>query len=254
MATIYVWLDDMVGVSGMYLFLRAAAGTLVNTGGDVLTDPDSSGLFRATVAESLTGLGTLRARVSTSSAESGVFASGWLPEGGDTVREELPVDAGGLTEEEQAQLDGMEATLATIATATSGGAVNLIGRVQGSTINAYIGDDYKVRSGTELSIDVADPASALFDRLDPLDLSDLTFGASRAGKTAGEITGTIASVTHSAGTTTIVVEITACGATLTPSECTYQIQSTQEHSGAYDDYVEVEGTLVLNRRTVAAIG
>jgi len=61
MSEIITYLDaGMSGETTLMLFLRNPAdGTLLNTGGDALADPDSVGVFVATLAESRTGLGDL---------------------------------------------------------------------------------------------------------------------------------------------------------------------------------------------------
>lgn len=63
------------------LYLRKADGTLLNTGGDTLTESGSTGVFTATLAESRSGLGTLAVRVcaGTESAANLLY-DGWLPE------------------------------------------------------------------------------------------------------------------------------------------------------------------------------
>ena len=144
--------------------------------------------------------------------------------------------------------------LASIAAAATGGTFEITLRVAGSTITAYIDDDYRVRSGTELVISVADIGGALHTKLDGIGIANLAFGASRANKAAGEITGTIAAIDYASDVLTISVEITACGTGLRADEYEYQIQSTQEQSGEYDDFVELSGTLILSRRTVVPVG
>lgn len=54
---------DLSGETTLKLFLRKDDGTLLNTGGDALTEISSSGVFTATLAESRSGLGVLNARV-----------------------------------------------------------------------------------------------------------------------------------------------------------------------------------------------
>jgi hypothetical protein len=45
------------------MFLRKSDGTLLNTGGDAMTESGSTGVFTATLAEARTGLGPLAVRV-----------------------------------------------------------------------------------------------------------------------------------------------------------------------------------------------
>lgn len=263
MPTIYVWLDDMVGVAGMYMFLRTAAGALVNAGGDALTDPDETGRFQATIGESLTGLGTLRARVSESSDETDAIFAGWLAEGSTIVIDEYQASASASAIADavcdellsgHTTAGSLGKTLSNLAQNVSAGRITVVSRIEGDTITLHIDDDYKVRSGTELEIPVTDAGSVLFTRLDALDLDDLSFGASREGQSAGEITGTVANLTHANGVTTFTIEITGCGSGLRPGTGLYQIQSSETHSGEHDDHIEVSGPLVLERRVVAPRG
>lgn len=54
MATFKLRANELSGITGLYVYLYALGGALANTGGDTLTE--SSGLFTATVAESLSGI------------------------------------------------------------------------------------------------------------------------------------------------------------------------------------------------------
>jgi len=143
-----------------------------------------------------------------------------------------------------------------IALALAGTRITVSSRVSGSTVTAYVGDDYKVRSGTELTLTVTDTAGALYDKLYAIGVANLRFGASRANAAAGEITGTIPTggITYASNVTTIKVEITACASGLQPDTYLYQIQSTQTQGAEYDDFIELDGTLIVKQRTVAALG
>lgn len=57
MATVGIQLDEWSGFTGLSIELREfGSGTVVNTGGDSLTEDGSTGYFTGTIAESLTGL------------------------------------------------------------------------------------------------------------------------------------------------------------------------------------------------------
>jgi len=152
----------------------------------------------------------------------------------------------------------VKTTVDAIASSLSGVRPSVVDRVSGGTITAFIDDDYTVRSGTELAITVADPSGVLYAKLNALGVDALSFGASREHKAAGEITGTIAALGYASNVLTISIEITACGSGLRPDEYTYQIQSSQEHEvdgeTETDDFIELSGTLLLERRTVSALG
>lgn len=76
MATVSIHMPEQTGLTGQTLYLRKTSdGTLVNTGGDSLTEsPASSGRFTATVAESWTE--TLSATVKNSGGLA--VRDGWL--------------------------------------------------------------------------------------------------------------------------------------------------------------------------------
>lgn len=176
---------------------------------------------------------------------------------GETATETPPtvvLDPAARVKLDASQPDYAPATAAALAAIASTGTVNILSRVSGSTITTFMGDDHKVRSGTQIPISVSDPSGTLHAKWAVIGISNLAFGASRAGHPAGEIVGTIAAISYSANVTTVSIEISACGANLKPAEYTYQIQSTQTHTGEYDDTIEVAGLLRLERRTVAAVG
>lgn len=161
---------------------------------------------------------------------------------------------GGSGDAEQATLLAVQTTVNATAIALAGTRITVQSRIVGGTIYATLGDDYKVRSATQIAIPVDDATEALYEKLTVIGVDYLDFGAARPKSAASEISGTIASISKSGGTTTIVVEITACGSGLRPDEYTYQIQSSQTQGADIDDFVELSGTLVLEQRTVAARG
>lgn len=130
------------------------------------------------------------------------------------------------------------------------------GRIaNGGRVLAYVGDDFTVRSGTALPIPVKDPAGGLYTLLTAIGVENLQFGASLAGKPAGLITGTIASLSQSGSGASqlcnITVEITNCGVGLKLSEdYEWQIQSTQTHGDETDTLIRLEGMLSLRRNVV----
>lgn len=167
--------------------------------------------------------------------------------------ENAPSGGGGGDAEQDTLLE-VQTTVNALALSLAGSSVTVTSRVSGSEITAYIGDDYKVRSGTELEITVSDTGGALHTKLAAIGTSNLYFGASLPRKDPGQITGTISSLSYATNVLTIAVEITACASGLTTGDYTYQIQSSQAQSGSYDDYIELEGTFVVKQRTVAVRG
>jgi hypothetical protein len=64
------------------MFLRKSDGTLLNTGGDAMTESGSTGVFTATLAEARTGLGPLAVRIcSGSETADNLLYDGFLAEG-----------------------------------------------------------------------------------------------------------------------------------------------------------------------------
>lgn len=159
---------------------------------------------------------------------------------------------GGLNGDQQAQLDYIETQVALLSAGRSPQVISPV--ADGGTITAFIESDYRVRSGTQLRIPVSDAGSVLHTKLTAIGVENLAFGAARANKPAGEILGSVASLSYASSVTTISIEITACGAGLRPDEFIWQIQSSQTHSAEFDDAIEVSGILQLMRRTVPAKG
>lgn len=159
---------------------------------------------------------------------------------------------GGVGSDIQEQIDAIAAQTALLSAGRSPQVISPV--ADGGTITAFIESDYRVRSGTQLRIPVSDAGSVLHDKLTAIGVENLAFGASRANKPAGEILGSVASLSYASSVTTILIEITACGAGLRPDQFTWQIQSSQAHSAEFDDAIEVSGILQLMRRTVPAKG
>jgi len=90
MTTVSIHMPENTGLTGFTLYLRKTSdGTLVNTGGDALTEsPASSGRFTATVAESWTE--TLAAVVLDSNSLA--VRDGWLAVGETIIQDSYPVD------------------------------------------------------------------------------------------------------------------------------------------------------------------
>ena len=96
MTTVSIHMPENTGLTGFTLYLRKTSdGTLVNTGGDALTEsPASSGRFTATVAEAWTE--TLAAVVLDSNSLA--VRDGWLAVGETIVKDSFPAVPGVMTE------------------------------------------------------------------------------------------------------------------------------------------------------------
>lgn len=165
---------------------------------------------------------------------------------------------GGAGDASQTTLLDVQDTVDELAVALAGAvAVEPTGRItNGGRIIAYIGDDFRVRSETELTVPVSDPAGGLYTLLSTIGADNLQFGASLPGRAPGLITGTIADLSQSGSGASqlcnITIEISNCGTGLKPSEdFEWQIQSTQAHSSENDTLIRVEGMLSLRRNVVA---
>ena len=202
--------------------------------------------------------GVAAIKVVTDRVNTGLVADGLVWQFTANMLELGPSGGGGGSgDAEQATLLDVQEAVDSIATALAGGSpVEPTGRIaNGGRVLAYVGDDFTVRSGTALPIPVKDPAGGLYTLLTSIGVENLQFGASLAGKPAGLITGTIASVTQSGSGASqlcnITVEIANCGVGLKLSEdYEWQIQSTQTHGEATDSLIRLEGMLSLRRNVV----
>lgn len=257
MIVVSIHMPEQSGQSNLTLLLRQTSdGALLNTGGDALSEsPASSGRFVATVAETWTE--TLAASVRN--AGSLTVRDGWLASGETIVRDAYPSSggSGGAGDAEQTTLLEVLEKVDAFSVGLAGSSpVEPTGRIaNGGRVLAYVGDDFTVRSGTALPIPVKDPAGGLYTLLTSIGVENLQFGASLAGKPAGLITGTIASLSQSGSGASqlcnITVEISDVGVGLKLSEdYEWQIQSTQTHGDETDTLIRLEGMLSLRRNVV----
>ena len=85
---------DLSGETGLKLYLRKSDGTLLNTGGDALTEFSSSGMFQATMGEARTGLGSLAVRVCDGAETAdNLLYDGFLPEGSTVIGAAVELDS-----------------------------------------------------------------------------------------------------------------------------------------------------------------
>ena len=202
-----------------------------------------------------TVLGFLRAMASKA-ASTPSDIGGTYSAATDALEAIRDAQAAGTGDASQATLEAVQDTVDAIAAKVSGGLIEVTSRVAtGGNITLYIGDDARVRSGTEIEVTISDVGGTIYSRLDTLGVANLAWGASRRGLSAGAISGTISGLSQSgSGATqamTFVVEIDDAGDDLLPhDDYTWQIVST---SAAADEWVEVEGTLDLRRRVAVPV-
>lgn len=247
MPTITIHMPQVLGETEIdfYLFLRdTSSGALLNAGGDLLTEsPANSGRFTATVSQE-----------NTTSHVATVYE-------GSTEDPDFLIQSGSLAANGTLVTDGDAASQASVdlilARISGASAVEVVSNVAaGGAVTLYVGDDHKVRSGTELEIPVSDVGGVLLAKLEAITTAYLYFGASRGTEAPNKISGTIADLTSS-GTGAdqlliITVEITAAGTSCTVSDdYEYQIAQKQTQGAEQDDRVEISGTLELRRRRVA---
>jgi len=215
----------------------------------------------ATLANQTTIIGYLDTEVAaiksvTDKLNTGLVVDGAVYQFTANMLELAPSGGGGGSgDASQATLLEVQDTVDAIAASLSGVPVTASGRVaDGGTITLYCGDDFRIRSGTELTISVSDIGGAIYDRLSAVGVT-LAWGASRRGLPASAIYGTIASLAEvgsgASQVLDITIEIEDGGQNLQPAEdYTWQIESEQEHGSEVDRLVEMEGALVLRRRVV----
>ena len=157
---------------------------------------------------------------------------------------------------------GGDATLANqvaILAALSGRPISPVARVaSGGAVLLYVGDDATELSSTLLSIPVDDPAGAVLAKLQAIGIANLSWGASRSNMAASSIAGTVKTLTASTvdGNPVCLVGVKVRAAGVSPAcapadDYVYQISQRQTHASDLDDFVEIEGSLELRRRTVA---
>jgi hypothetical protein len=158
------------------LYLRKSDGSLLNTGGDLMTEsPAGTGRFVATLGESRTGLGALRANIclGAETADNAV-GDGWLVEGSTVITDSAAAaSSGGLTTEQAAQLDAIQASTALI---TAGKRITVSADV-GQSITLKIGDDYIGARAKRIEINDADQSLYTLLRDNTLTAREFGFGA-----------------------------------------------------------------------------
>lgn len=122
-----------------------------------------------------------------------------------TALSQAPGSAGGLTTDQQNQLNRIEGAAAQI----TGARLDVAGSVTpGGTIQLIVGKDYVTAAGSGLNRTVSDPGATLYNQLTSSTLAAVKRFAARRPAGGPTITGTIGTVTHSNGITTIPIEIT----------------------------------------------
>ena len=215
------------------------------------------------VTEIQSGLATLSNQTSikttTDRLATMLVADGAVYQYTANALELAPGGGGGSGDASQTTLLEVQGTVEAIAASLSGTSVTVTSQIsQGGEITLYCGDDYRVRSSTQLDVTVTDVGGAIYSRLDGIGVGNLSFGACRPTQSAGAISGTVASLSQagsgSSQTITISVEIEDSGAALRPADdYVWQIVSSEQQGTEYDTQTEIEGTLVLRRRTAVPV-
>jgi len=156
----------------------------------------------------------------------------------------------------QSTLLAVQDQVEAIAGTLGGTAISVTSRIaDGGSMVIYTGDDLKVRSGTQVTVSIADAAGGIYSRLSAIGTSNLSWGAARPSQAAGAISGTISSITQSGSgddqVVNLVIEILDAGQSLNPADdYIWQVAST---SSSGDEYTEIEGTLDLRRRVAVPV-
>ena len=224
---------------------------------------DSAAIAASAVTEIQNGLATLSnqtaIKTTTDRLATMLVADGAVYQYTANALELAPGGGGGSGDASQTTLLEVQGTVEAIAASLSGTSVTVTSQIsQGGEITLYCGDDYRVRSSTQLDVTITDVGGAIYSRLNGIGVANLSFGAARPAQSAGAISGTVASLsqagTGSSQTITITVEIEDGGAALRPADdYVWQIVSSEQHGSEYDTQTEIEGTLVLRRRTAVPV-
>lgn len=211
MPTVAIMAPELSGLTGLSLYLYTAAGALVNSGGDALTEsPSGSGRFQCTVAETLSEL--VHCRVVDA---SGPLRDGWLPASATLVQDSYPATSsgggGGSGDASQTTLLAVQSSVNALAASLSGETeINVVSPVsEGNTLTLILGDDYRIRSGTQVRLQIPDTTGAILTMLQADD-TVISFGAG-SGRASGTISGTVDpdTCTRASNVCTVPVELTA---------------------------------------------
>ena len=225
---------------------------------------DSAAIATSAVTELQSGLATLSnqtaIKTTTDRLATMLVADGAVYQYTANALELAPGGGGGGSgDASQTTLLEVQDTVEAIAASLSGTSVTVTSQIsQGGEITLYCGDDYRVRSSTQLDVTVTDVGGAIYSRLNGIGVANLSWGACRPTQPAGAISGTVASLSQagsgSSQTITIAVEIEDSGAALRPADdYVWQIVSSEQQGSEYDTQTEIEGTLVLRRRVAVPV-
>lgn len=204
MATVLVHAPELSGFTGLRLWLYSdAAGTLLNTGGDELTEV-ANGLFSATVAETI-GV-TYRADIKNA-AGTLTYRTGWIASGGTVVRDEYPTadSSTEILEDIQTRVLLIQAKTQLI----TAGRIRVVSNVtEGGDITIEQGSDFV--GSYVIPYQVPDADGSLRDKLTAESVTAILFGAGQEDD-ADTIRGTIlkADVANSSGITTLPIAISS---------------------------------------------
>jgi hypothetical protein len=222
MPTVKVFAPQLSGTTGLALWLRKTSDqSLVNAGGDALTETSTSGWFIADVAETWTE----RLSAAVIDADGLVPQSGWLGVGETIVADVLTgaaeldsgaldpvlaaieeIAAGGLTDAQALLLTQIGQRTAQIV----GARLSVVGAVTpAGEISLIVGSDYVSAINSSLTRTITDAGAVLHAKLTAGALSQLVFRASPGSRSSLErkITGSISAVSHSAGVTSVTIVI-----------------------------------------------
>lgn len=201
---------------------------------------------------------SLEAQKDAGGGGGGGGGTDWTADERTAIKAILGIPSSGTTPADPTTgiLDTIRDQVVANGTALAGTPIQSTSRVaSGGTITAYIGDDFKVRSGTQLQLSVSDVGGALNTKWSAIGAANLHFGASREGAEPGSVNGTVAAIASvgsgASQTCKLTVEITNCGSGLKPGTYDYQIEQRQTQGSDVDSFIEVAGSLILKRNSVA---
>ena len=165
MPTVAIFMPEQRGVTGLTMYLRKSSDySLVNAGGDALTESGTSGWFTGTVEESWTE--TLSVTIVDSN--SLIPRSGWLVVGSLIVSEVLdPTIA--------AQLDDIGDSIASYISGMSAIVSTSMGTIVGFPSSLNIGDSYTAEADSYIRIFIRDAEDVPITAVGDYDFTDPEF-------------------------------------------------------------------------------
>jgi hypothetical protein len=213
MPTITIDMPEISGEAGPFsLWLRKRSDrALVNTGGDTLTEIEvatvKTGVWSATIDETIPAEDCYaRVYQGTTETPANIIGGGILFNGQTEVGKEAAASSGGLTTEQAAQLNRLEAQTSKL----SGSPVTVNGNVKpGGQIVLKHGDNHTVALLNSISVPVDDVGGSLYALMQAVGVGNISVAAIRGADPASRIVGTTAALSYASNILTVTFEFTS---------------------------------------------